>query len=340
MNMLKKTSLFILSGILTFTLAGCASVKKEESEVQTDKEIESQVVQELKEDVNMEIKADDPIQEAIKQETRDIGIVEQIPTEYMRYIPRAGKIVPISYPSKDYFGDNGEITKYANVYLPASYDGTKKFSVLYLMHGIGGSESEWGLTGDQSIIKKIQENMVEKGEIEPFIIVCPNGRSSRHFAEGNCDYNSFYCFGKELRNDLIPYMDKNYATIPDRDHRAMAGLSMGGMQTINIGLCECLDLFSWFGAFSAAPTSYTSSRIASEMEKHSDLDVKYFYNICGKQDGVAYGAASGAALLLTRMCPKFVDTENFTWQEVRGGHDFQVWYLGFMNFARIFGSGI
>lgn len=328
---MKKTVSFILSASLTLVLTSCATVKKTEESQMTAPETISQV---------QESKMEDPIQEAIRQETRDIGIVEQIPSEYMAYIPFAGKVVPISYPSKDYFGDGGEITKYANVYLPAAYDGTKRFSVLYLMHGIGGSETEWGMTGDQSLIKKIQENMVAKGEIEPFIIVTPNGRSSRHFAEGNCDYNSFYSFGKELRNDLIPYMDQNYATYADRDHRAMAGLSMGGMQTINIGLCECLDLISWFGAFSAAPTSYTSTRIASEMEKHPDLNVNYFYNICGKQDGVAYAAASGAAQLLTRLSPKFVDGENFTWQEVRGGHDFQVWYLGFMNFARIFGRQI
>jgi len=282
------------------------------------------------------------IKQAIALETSEIEIVEKIPSEYMAYIPNAGKVIPISYPSKDYFGDKTlEITKYANVYLPANYDKTdKRYAVLYLMHGIGGSEAEWGLIGDTSLIKKIQENLVAKGEIDPFIIVTPNGRSSKDFAKGNCDYNSFYKFGQELRNDLIPYMDANYRTIADRDHRAMAGLSMGGMQTINIGLCECIDLISWFGAFSAAPTSYTASRIASEVENHPEYPVNYFYNICGQQDGVAYAAASGAAQLLPRMSDKFVEGENFMWQQVRGGHDFQVWYLGFMNFARLFGNGV
>ena len=254
---------------------------------------------------------------------------------------RSEKIVPVAYQTKDYFGNGGEITKYANVYLPADYDKSdKRYAVLYLMHGIGGSETEWGLTGDQSIIKKIQENLVAKKEIEPFIIVTPNGRSSRDFAKGNCDYNSFYKFGMELRNDLIPFMDKNYKTIADRDHRAMAGLSMGGMQTINIGLCECLDLISWFGAFSAAPTSYPATRISNEMNKFSEYPVNYFYNICGIEDGVAYGAASQAVQLLPRLSDCFVEGENFMWQQVHGGHDINVWYLGFMNFARIFGNGI
>ena len=56
------------------------------------------------------------------------------------------------------------------------------------MHGIGGSETEWGLTGDFSIIKKILENLEEKDGVEPFIIVTPNGRSTRDFAKGNADY--------------------------------------------------------------------------------------------------------------------------------------------------------
>lgn len=281
------------------------------------------------------------IKHAIALETSEIQTVDSVPAEYMRSVPDGGKIKPISYPSKDYFGDEREITKFANIYLPADYDtSNRSYGVLYLMHGIGGSETEWGLTGDHSIIKKIQENLVKNGEIDPFIIVTPNGRSSKDFAMGNCDFNSFYKFGQELRNDLIPYIDANYRTIADRDHRAMAGLSMGGMQTINIGLCECLDLISWFGAFSAAPTSYVASRISSEMKIFPEYDVNYFYNLCGIEDGVAYASASQAVQLLTRLSDKFEDDKNFMWQEVHGGHDFQVWYLGFMNFARFFGNGI
>ena len=259
----------------------------------------------------------------------------KIPSEYLATAESCGRIEPISYNTKDYFGDGGSIKKYANVYLPAGYDGTKQYCVLYLMHGIGGSETEWGMTGDHSIIKKIVDNLAVKDGITPFIIVTPNGRSSRDFGNVNSDYNSFYKFGEELRNDLIPYMDSHYSTYADRDHRAIAGLSMGGMQAINIGMCECLDLFSWFGAFSAAPTTYQCTRIASELERTPDLKVNYFYSICGREDGIAYSSASGAAMLLPRVCSSFVDGKNFTWQEVRGGHDFQVWYLGFYNFARI-----
>jgi len=270
--------------------------------------------------------------------TEDKGLFEPsntIPREYMAFVENGGRVQPITYETKDYAGDGGTIKKYANVYLPAGYDGSKKYGVLYLMHGIGGSETEWGLTGDSSLIKKIAENLVLRDEAVPFIIVTPNGRSSRNFGNVNSDYNSFYKFGLELRNELIPYIDSHFSTYDDRDHRAMAGLSMGGMQTINIGICECIDLISWFGAFSAAPTSYQSARIASEIERNKEYPVHYFYNICGQQDSIAYGAASSAALLLPRLQPYFEEGKTFTWQAVKGGHDFNVWYLGFYNFARI-----
>ena len=109
---------------------------------------------------------------------------------------------------------------------------------------------------------------------------------------------------------------------------------MGGMQTINIGMCECLDLFSWFGAFSAAPTSYTANKIA-QIVGNSEYKVDFFYNICGKDDSIAYGSSSAAAKNLPMYSDLFVKDENFMWQEKAGGHDFNIWYLGFYNFAQI-----
>ena len=270
-----------------------------------------------------------------------MDVVDAIPVQYRVKTQNGGNIEKISYTTKDYFGDCGEITKDAFVYLPSGYDGTKQYGVLYLMHGIGGDESEWGMTGDNSMVKKIMDNLTAKGEIESFIIVTPNGRSSREYGREGSDFNSFYKFGQELRNDLIPYIDSHYATFADREYRAMAGLSMGGMQTINIGICECLDLISWFGAFSAAPTSYQSTRIASCLESNPELRINFFYNICGKEDSVAFSSASGAAKYLSRLAPTLKDGVNFIWQEIPGGHDFNVWYLGFYNFARIvFGQNL
>ena len=283
-----------------------------------------------------------PISQAIKLETQQITKeqLDRIPESYRVRVENGGTIEHISYKSKNYYGDGAENEKKANVYLPAGYDAndkSKKYKVLYLMHGIGGDENEWGMKDDQSLVKKMMDNLTVKGDIESFIIVTPNGRSGSD-PDPNKTYMAFYKFGQELRNDLIPYMDSHYNTYADRDHRAMAGLSMGGMQTINIGICESLDLISYFGAFSAAPTSYEAAKVSQTITSKPEYPIHYFYNICGTEDSIAYGAHAAAAKLLPRLCPALEEDKNFRWQEQHGGHDFGIWNLGFYNFAKIFGG--
>ncbi len=282
---------------------------------------------------------ENPISKAIKLETQEITKeqLDRIPEAYRVRVENGGTIEHISYTSKNYYGDGAENIKKANVYLPAGYDGTKKYKVLYLMHGIGGDENEWGMKDDQSLVKKMMDNLTVKGDIEPFIIVTPNGRSGSD-PDPSKTYMAFYKFGQELRNDLIPYMDSHYNTYADREHRAMAGLSMGGMQTINIGICESLDLISYFGTFSAAPTSYEATRVANTLNAKPELKINFFYNICGTEDSIAYNSHVAAAKLLPRLTDKLTEGENYRWQEQSGGHDFGIWNLGFYNFAKIFGK--
>ncbi len=266
----------------------------------------------------------------------------EVPAEYKN--PVGGSVVNIRYPSKDYAGDGADISKPAVVYLPPDYSKKEHYDVLILCHGIGGTEKEWGFTNKNSVGKNIVDHLILSGEIKPLIIVMPNGRSTKDC--GNTDWSnmqSFYSFGQEIRNDLLPYIDSKFPTwsslTPDdpsaaREHRWMAGLSMGGMQTSNLGMCGRLDLFSAFGAFSAAPTSYTSSRIASEIKKFDDCPIRMFYSVCGLQDGTAYASASAAAKNL----PDFTDQlndQNWIWQERSGSHDWPIWYLGLYNFLRI-----
>ena len=305
--------------------------------------------------------ASDPIAEAISQENSAVDtsapaadtnedreptaeISDLIPGKYISFrVDEAGTIQHISYPSRDYFGEGSEITKEANVYLPYNYDESKQYNVLYLMHGIGGDEAEWGMTDNMSRVKIIMDNLIYYRDVEPFIVVTPNGRSAKNHAKEGSDYMSFYCFGQELRNDLIPYIESAFSVYSSedptdsRDHRAMAGLSMGGMQTINIGMCECLDLFGWFGAFSACPTTYTAPEIAQKLKAIPDETIHYFYNICGTTDNIAYASASAAAKDILPLTDR-LSSENYTWQEKLGGHDFGIWYLGFFNFARIFSA--
>ena len=276
-----------------------------------------------------------------------VTVVDEIPSEHLKAVKEnAGTVTLITYPSKDYFGDMSDITKQAYIYLPPNYDESKQYNVVYLLHGIGGDIWEWGMTGDSSDVKKIMDNLINEGTIDPFIVVTPNGRAAKnHGTDG--DMNSFYVFGKELRYSLIPYIDANYATYAEgagtdeyditaaRDHRAVGGLSMGGMQTTNIALCECLDMFSYFGAFSSCPTTYTADKIASCLEEFPDYDIKYFYNLCGTDDGIAISHHSAAVEGLCDLTDKLTDGKNFMWHTRSGGHDFNIWRLGFYNFSQI-----
>lgn len=280
---------------------------------------------------------------------RKAGAGEDKPEDDGLTDEQRGTIKKINYPSKDY--ENGgtvATTKPAYIYLPAGYDEDDEensYPVLYLMHGVGGNEAEWGMTGNGSRIKKFMDKEIAAGNVRPFIIVCPNGRSNTNYSNGEfSNSNAFYSFGSELRNDLIKYMEDNYNVKTGRNGRAMAGLSMGGMQTINIGMCETLDLISWFGAFSAAPTSYEKAKVnkiitGEELSKNgkdfTDYEINYFYNICGLQDTTALDSHKAAAKGLDEICPKLTAGKNFTWYETDGVHGFDIWYPGFEAFAKI-----
>ncbi|MCR4734315.1 MAG: hypothetical protein K5829_04850 [Treponema sp.] len=271
------------------------------------------------------------------------GAPEDTPTDDGLTDEERGEIVKITYESKDYTNDDSvAVTKPALVYLPAGFDAedkTTKYPVLFLMHGIGGSESEWGMstTGKGGKLKGIMDKAIAAGTVKKCIVVCPNGRSTTNYTDASMgNAASFYTFGSELRNDLLPYMQSNYNVDSDRKNIAMAGLSMGGMQTINIGLCECLDFISYFGAFSAAPTTNTASVIASKVAAFdAEYDIKYFYNICGTSDTTALSSASAAVDGLASSCDRLTDGSNFEWVTCDGSHDWPVWWKGFEAFIPI-----
>ncbi len=285
-----------------------------------------------------------PVLSASAESDPESVFEDKIPQEYLAGCQTPGTVEKISYPSRDYAGDGAEITKYALVYLPAGYSTDNRYDVLVLCHGVGGSENEWGFSNPFCIGRNVTDHLIEEGKIRPLIIVMPNGRSTADYSNSSMENSgSFYFFGQELRNDLLPWIDTHYATYgsdtPEnltaaREHRAMAGLSMGGMQTINIGLCECPDLFAWFGAFSAAPTTYSDTEIAVKLQAFPDVTINYFYSLCGTEDSL-YFAGSGAAKNLPAVCDRFTE-ENWHWQERSGGHDFNIWNLGLYNFLKIY----
>lgn len=347
---MKKTFIKITSAALILTmLAGCSASGANETTTSSEETTAVTTTEATTTEATTTTTTTEATTTTTTTETTKESIVynceSEIPADYKRMYKggKTGTVEKITYTAKDYIGDGEGVKKNAYVYLPAGYNPKGKYNVIYLMHGIGGSECEWGLNQPQSQLKNILDNLIGNGDIEPLIVVTPNGKALG--CKHSQDMESFYNFGYELRNDLIPYIEKHYATYAKyskkgydlsktREHRAMAGLSMGGMQTINIGIGECMDLFSWFGAFSAAPTSNAASKNSQNIME-SDFTIDYFYNICGTNDDIALASAEAAVKDLPEICEDIVPNENFTWQKEPGGHDWPIWYLGFYNFAKI-----
>ncbi len=162
---------------------------------------------------------------------------------------------------------NSKVTgswRHALVYLPPNYDTQTKerYPVLYLQHGAGEDETGWVRQGNANFIL---DNLIAAKSCKPMIVVMAYGYAHRAgeapvdlFAKGfgspemlKAMQDMAAAFEDDVTQALIPYIDSTFRTLPDRDHRAMAGLSMGGMQTFQITL-DHLDLFSYIGGFSGA----------------------------------------------------------------------------------------
>ena len=181
---------------------------------------------------------------------------------------------------------NGE-WRHALVYTPAEYEnGKKRYPVLYLQHGMGEGETSWMLQGK---MQHIMDNAIASGEAVPMIVVMESGDIKQPFGGGNnqagrSEYGaSFY---PVLLNDLIPYIDANFRTKSDRENRAMAGLSWGGLQTFDVVL-QNLDKFAWMGTFSGAIFGLDVKTAYNGVFADADTfnkKIHYFYMNWGSED--------------------------------------------------------
>jgi enterochelin esterase family protein len=134
-----------------------------------------------------------------------------------------------------------KVTRGLNVYTPPGYFEDKKaaYPVFYLLHGMGDNERGWSTIGRANIIL---DNLIAEKKAVPMIIVMPDGHAPRTEGVSNA-------FKEDLVNDIIPFVEANYRVRADAKNRALAGLSMGGFQTLDIGISR-QDLFGWIGVFS------------------------------------------------------------------------------------------
>ena len=213
-----------------------------------------------------------------------------------------GKVQQILFPSK-----STNTSRRAFVYTPASYDNdkSKRYPVLYLQHGWGEDETAWSNQGHANLI---MDNMIAEGKIKPFIIVMTYGMTNDVKIGGMANFK-IEPFQTVLIDELIPYVDANFRTIADQPHRAMAGLSMGGMQTRVITLAH-LDTFSHIGIFSGG--IYTPAEIKDKSK------VKLIFVSCG-----SFENPDGVKKAVVALKEAGINAVSYVSENTR--HEFQTW---------------
>ncbi|HXR08511.1 MAG TPA: alpha/beta hydrolase-fold protein [Candidatus Acidoferrum sp.] len=264
-----------------------------------------------------------------------------------------------------YFSKTSSSTRHCFVYTPPDYDQdpNKRFPVLYLQHGMGEDETGWGHQGHANLI---MDNLIADGKAKPFIIVmenglntggggggarrgggrggaaAPGGAVAGGGAAGGAPARGGFggrggrggfgggmggAFERVLIDDLIPYVDANYRTLADQPHRAMSGLSMGGMQTHTITLAH-LDTFSHIGMFSGGsinPSEITD--MAAFKQKVKLVFVSYgSREVTGGRGMGANGKADVEAL-------KEAGVNSHYYESPLTAHEWQSWRRSLYNFA-------
>ena len=214
------------------------------------------------------------------------------------------------------------------VYTPPGYSTDTKYPVLYLLHGIGGDEEEWHRGGHPEIIL---DNLIADKKAVPMIVVMPNGRAQPNDrAEGNvmASAPAFAKFEQDLLKDLIPFIESKYSAKSGRESRALAGLSMGGGQSLNFGLAH-FDTFAWVGGFSSAPNTKPPEQLVPDPAKAGQM-LKLLWISCGDRDGLIFISQRTHTYLKAHSVPH-------VWHVDSGVHNFAVWKNDLYLFAqRIF----
>ena len=231
-----------------------------------------------------------------------------------------GKLEMISYESKSV-----GTTRKMNVYTPPGYSKDKKYPVLYLLHGIGGDETEWRRFATPDALF---DNLIADGKAVPMIVVMPNGRAQKNDrAEGNvmASAPAFAAFEKDLLEDVIPTIESRYSVQADREHRALAGLSMGGGQSLNFGLSH-LDQFAWVGGFSSAPNTKPAKDLVPDPAAAKEK-LKLLFLSCGNKDGLMRVSQGVHAYLKENNVPH-------VWHVDGNAHDATHWRHSLYHFAQ------
>ena len=216
------------------------------------------------------------------------------------------------------------------IYTPADYDQntSEKYPVLYLLHGGGEDERGWSTQGKTDLIL---DNLIAEKKAKPMLVVMMDGNVGAG-GIANFGERTLLQFENELKNVVIPFVEKNYRASTESKDRALAGLSMGGLQTLHAGIRNH-QLFSYLGVFSSGwfannPTlSDPQYKFMKDNATAINTNVKLLWVAMGGKEDIAYNNCNV-------MLGKFKEMNiNHTYSEYPGGHTWPVWRNNLYKFA-------
>ncbi|MEO8129825.1 MAG: alpha/beta hydrolase-fold protein [Bryobacteraceae bacterium] len=216
------------------------------------------------------------------------------------------------------------------VYTPANYDPKAKatYPVLYLLHGFSDDASGWTAVGQANVIF---DNLIAQGKVKPMLVVMPLGYGTMEALKAQRDpavrTRSFDGFRDSLLTEVIPQVEKMYHVSKDRTQRAIAGLSMGGAESLRVGLNQ-LDKFAYIGAFSSGgvPASFTET--FPNLDSKANDKLKLLWIACGKDDGLFEANTRLDAALTERNI-------KHQWTVTPGAHAWPVWRRNLVEFTQL-----
>lgn len=217
------------------------------------------------------------------------------------------------------------------IYTPPGYDNTsEKYPVLYILHGGGEDETGWATQGKTDLIL---DNLIAEKKATPMLIVMMDGNLGTG-GIANFGEQSLRMFEDELKQVVIPFVEKNYRAETDQKKRALAGLSMGGLQTLHAGIRNT-NMFSYLGVFSSGwfANQPNLSQPQYDFMKNNaaaiNADLKSFWIAMGGKEDIAYNNCK-------IMCSKFDELGiKYSYSEYPGGHTWPVWRNNLYNFSQL-----
>jgi enterochelin esterase family protein len=227
-------------------------------------------------------------------------------------------------------GDNRDFF----VYTPPNYDpkSSKTYPVLYLLHGYSDDASGWTAVGKANLIL---DNLIAEGKAKPMLIVMPLGygvpgfasRTGPSFRDPSLRQQNFDRFRDALLNEVIPMVERDYQVSKNRDDRAIAGLSMGGAETLYTGL-NAVDRFAYIGAFSSGGLADDFAPQFPALGASAGSKLRVLWITCGREDHLLSFNQKFVAWLNS----KGVQT---TLHETPGMHTWMVWRRNLVNFSSL-----